>query len=210
MTTAILKLTMEAALPATTPASPAEAEALPDDLMLARRAASGDSRAFERLYRLNVDRIYGLCLRLCHGDSSRAEQATQDAFVRAWEKLASFRGESRFSTWMHRLTVNVVLGERRLLRRWVSFEDEVQSGVDGQDGVDRLDPIEPLRQEDIGSRIDLERALAKLPRGARTVLMLHDIEGYQHDEISALTGIAIGTSKAQLHRARRLLQAMLS
>ncbi len=206
MTTAILNLTMEAALPATTPVPQAE----PDDTVLARRAASGDSRAFEQLYRLNVDRIYGLCLRLCHGDSSRAEQATQDAFVRAWEKLSSFRGESRFSTWMHRLTVNVVLGEHRLLRRWVTFEDEVQSGVDGQDGVDGMDAIEPLRQEDIGSRIDLERALAKLPKGARTVLMLHDIEGYQHDEISALTGIAIGTSKAQLHRARRLLQAMLS
>ncbi|WP_273455113.1 RNA polymerase sigma factor [Nevskia ramosa] len=206
MTTAILNLTMEAALPATTPVPQAE----PEDHVLARRAASGDSRAFEQLYRLNVDRIYGLCLRLCHGDSSRAEQATQDAFVRAWEKLSSFRGESRFSTWMHRLTVNVVLGEHRLLRRWVTFEDEVQSGVDGQDGVDGMDAIEPLRQEDIGSRIDLERALAKLPKGARTVLMLHDIEGYQHDEISALTGIAIGTSKAQLHRARRLLQAMLS
>ncbi len=208
MTTAILNLTMEAALPATTPTSQAEVE--PEDHLLARLAAGGDSRAFERLYRLNVDRIYGLCLRLCHGDSSRAEQATQDAFVRAWEKLASFRGESRFSTWMHRLTVNVVLGEHRLLRRWVTFEDEVQAGIDGQDGVDGLDPVEPLRQEDLGSRIDLERALAKLPKGARTVLMLHDVEGYQHDEISELTGIAVGTSKAQLHRARRLLQAMLS
>lgn len=206
MTTAILTLTMEAALPAETSTSQVEAE----DHQLARLAASGDPRAFERLYRLNVDRIYGLCLRLCHGDASRAEQATQDAFVRAWEKLGSFRGESRFSTWMHRLTVNVVLGEHRLLRRWVTFEDEVQSGVEGQEGVEGLDPIEPLRQEDIGSRIDLERALAKLPKGARTVLMLHDIEGYQHDEISELTGIAIGTSKAQLHRARRLLQAMLS
>ena len=206
MTTATLTMTMDAALPAAA-ASP---EAEPEDHALARRAAAGDARAFERLYRLNVDRIYGLCLRLCHGDSSRAEQATQDAFVRAWEKLSSFRGESRFSTWMHRLTVNVVLGEHRLLRRWVTFEDEIQPAVDGEAGSEGLDPIESVRQEDLGSRIDLERALARLPKGARTVLMLYDVEGYQHDEISEMTGIAVGTSKAQLHRARRLLQAMLS
>lgn len=204
MTTATLSLTMVA----TTPDPPAAIE--PDDHALVRRAAGGDARAFERLYRQNSARIYGLCLRLCHGDAAKAEQATQDAFVRAWEKLASFRGESRFSTWLHRLTVNVVLGEHRLLRRWVSFEDELQPGHDGQGDGDGLDPVEPPRQEDLGSRIDLERAIARLPKGARTVLMLHDVEGYQHDEISELTGIAVGTSKAQLHRARRLLQGMLS
>ncbi|HET7797584.1 MAG TPA: RNA polymerase sigma factor [Nevskia sp.] len=207
MTTAILNLTMEAAVTVTAPLPQAE----PEDHALVRLAAAGDAAAFERLYRANVDRVYGLCLRLCHGDSARAEQSTQDAFVRAWEKLGSFRGESRFSTWMHRLTVNVVLGEHRLLKRWVTFEDDVQPQAgDGSDGSDGLDPVEPVRQEDIGTRIDLERALAKLPKGARTVLMLHDVEGYQHDEISALTGIAVGTSKAQLFRARRLLQAMLS
>ncbi|WP_439640827.1 RNA polymerase sigma factor [Nevskia sp.] len=206
MTTATLTMTMDAALPA----AAAGPDAGPEDHQLARLAAAGDARAFEQLYRANVDRIYGLCLRLCHGDVARAEQATQDAFVRAWEKLGSFRGESRFSTWMHRLTVNVVLGEHRLLRRWVTFEDEFQPGADGEAGSAGLDPIEPIRQEDLGSRIDLERALAKLPKGARTVLMLYDVEGYQHDEISELTGIAVGTSKAQLHRARRLLQAMLS
>ena len=91
----------------------------------------------------------------------------------------------------------------------MTFEDEIQSGADGVDGEDGLDPVEPVRQEDIGARIDLERALAKLPKGARTVLVLHDIEGYQHDEISDLTGIAVGTSKAQLHRARRLLRNWL-
>ena len=206
MTTAAPTTTIDAALDADA-ASP---EAEPLDHRLARAAAAGDAPAFEQLYRLNVDRIHGLCLRLCHGDASRAEQATQDAFVRAWEKLASFRGESRFSTWMHRLTVNVVLGEHRLLRRWVSFEDEVQSSQDGESDGHGLDPIEPVRQDDIGTRIDLERALAKLPKGARTVLLLYDVEGYQHEEISELTGIAVGTSKAQLHRARRLLQALLA
>ena len=205
MTTATLTVRMEAGL---TPAT-ANPSVQADDLALVRRAAEGDARAFETLYRAHIDRIYGLCCRLCHGDTARAEQATQDAFVRAWEKLGSFRGESRFGTWMHRLTVNVVLGEHRLLRRWVTFEDEIQSGTDGVDGEDGLDPVEPVRQEDIGARIDLERALAKLPKGARTVLVLHDIEGYQHDEISDLTGIAVGTSKAQLHRARRLLRNWL-
>lgn len=189
-------------VPASDPAS--------DEHALVQRAADGDARAFEQLYRAHVDRIYGLCCRLCHGDRARAEQSTQDAFVRAWEKLASFRGESRFGTWLHRLTVNVVLGEHRLLKRWVSFEDELPPGGDGLDAGDGRDPVEPVRQDDIGSRMDLERALARLPKGARAVLVLHDIEGYQHDEISDLTGIAIGTSKAQLHRARRLLREWLS
>jgi RNA polymerase sigma-70 factor (ECF subfamily) len=174
------------------------------DHALARRAAAGDSRAFEQLYRAHVDRIHGLCCRLCHGDTARAEQSTQDAFVRAWEKIGSFRGESRFGTWLHRLTVNVVLGEHRLLKRWVTFDDAI--AVDGDESV----PVELiLRQEDIGSQVDLERALARLPKGARAVLILHDVEGYQHDEISTLTGIAVGTSKAQLHRARRLLREWL-
>jgi RNA polymerase sigma-70 factor (ECF subfamily) len=176
----------------------------PDDLTLVRLAAAGDARAFERLYRLHVDRIFGLCCRLCHGDTARAEQSTQDAFVRAWEKLGSFRGESRFGTWLHRLTVNVVLGEHRLLRRWVTFDDGT-AAADDEGAVAGLAP----HHEDHGLRMDLERLVARLPKGARTVLMLHDVEGYQHEEISELTGIAVGTSKAQLHRARRLLKEWL-
>ena len=175
-----------------------------EDLVLVRQAAAGDSRAFEQLYRMHVDRIFGLCCRLCHGDSARAEQSTQDAFVRAWEKLGSFRGESRFGTWLHRLTVNVVLGEHRLLKRWVSFEDGI-----GTEDESSSDAVLPSQQEDAGLKMDLERAMARLPKGARTVLMLHDIEGYQHEEIASLTGIAVGTSKAQLHRARRLMRGWL-
>ena len=171
---------------------------------LVRRAAAGESAAFERLYRDHVDRIFGLCCRLCHGDTARAEQSTQDAFVRAWERLGSFRGESRFGTWMHRLTVNVVLGEHRLLRRWVTFEDGNGSEDESAEADERTHS-----HEDPGTNIDVERALAKLPKGARAVLVLHDIEGYQHSEISQLTGIAVGTSKAQLHRARRLLKEYL-
>lgn len=175
---------------------------------LVRAAVDGDARAFEGLYRCHVDRIYGLCFRLCGGDAARAEQSTQDAFVRAWEKLGSFRGDSRFGTWMHRLTVNVVLGEHRLLKRWVTFDDGSIEGDDLAPGGDERWPAQ-VDGVDLGTRMDLERALARLPKGARTVMVLHDIEGYPHEEIAALTGIAVGTSKAQLHRARRLLKEWL-
>jgi RNA polymerase sigma-70 factor (ECF subfamily) len=197
---------MESVLATATAASVPSANAVGDseDLTLVRQAAAGDARAFELLYRTHVDRIYGLCCRLCHGDTARAEQSCQDAFVRAWEKLGSFRGESRFGTWLHRLTVNVVLGEHRLLKRWVTFEDGI-----GNDEDSPADELMPSQQEDTGLKMDLERAMARLPKGARTVLMLHDIEGYQHEEIASLTGIAVGTSKAQLHRARRLMRGWL-
>lgn len=174
------------------------------DLQLARRAADGDVGAFERLYRKHVSRVYGLCVRLVDGDRLRAEQATQDAFVRAWEKIGSFRGDAQFSTWLHRLTVNVVLGEHRLLKRWVNLETSLPE-VEGSDSAS----MDFHPQTHIQDRMDLERALAKLPPGARAVLMLHDIEGYRHEEIAQLTGIAVGTSKAQLHRARKLMKEWL-
>lgn len=166
-----------------------------------RAAAKGDSKAFERLYRRHVGKVYGLCWRLCSGDAAKADQAAQDAFVRAWEKLSSFRGESAFGTWLHRLTVNVVLGEHRLLKRWTTFEDAEEAGVP-----------EPSHHPtaNLGEQMDLERALTRLPKGARAVLVLHDIEGWQHDEIASATGIAVGTSKAQLHRARKLMKEWLA
>ena len=177
------------------------AEGPGDEALLVGRARDGDSRAFEQLYRRHADRVYGLCWRLCDGDRAKAEQATQDAFVRAWEKLDSVRGEAQFGTWLHRITVNVVLGERRLLQRWTTFEDAESAGPR---------PELTVPAEDPGLSRDLERALARLPKGARTVLWLHDVEGYLHEEISALTGIAVGTSKAQLHRARKLMKEQLS
>jgi RNA polymerase sigma-70 factor (ECF subfamily) len=179
----------------------------PEDLALARQAARGDLRAFEQLYRTHVGRVHGLCCRLCGGDKSRADAATQDAFVRAWEHIGSFRGEARFSTWLHRLTVNVVLGEKRLLKRWISFEEQTPAETDDDDSHSTAAQRAP--HQDVGLHMDLERAVARLPKGARTVLFLHDVEGYQHDEIAELTGIAVGTSKAQLHRARRLLREWL-
>jgi RNA polymerase sigma-70 factor (ECF subfamily) len=170
---------------------------------LVAAAVGGDSRAFEQLYRANVGRVYGLCVRLVSGDRVKAEQYTQDAFVRAWESLGSFRGGSRFSTWMHRLTVNVVLGDYRLLKRWVSFDDVAD------EGELPAEPPSEHPQQRLGQRMDLDKALARLPKGARAVLILHDVEGYQHNEIAQLTGIAVGTSKAQLHRARKLMKEYL-
>jgi RNA polymerase sigma-70 factor (ECF subfamily) len=171
-----------------------------DEALLVGRARDGDARAFEQLYRRHSDQVYGLCVRLCHGDRAKAEQATQDAFVRAWEKLDGFRGDAQFGTWLHRITVNVVLGEHRLLQRWTTFEDAEAAG-----------PREELAMppEDPTLSRDLERALARLPKGARTVLWLHDVEGYLHEEIAELTGIAVGTSKAQLHRARKMMKEHL-
>lgn len=170
-----------------------------EESALVARARGGDVAAFETLYRRHVDRVHGLCWRLCDGDERRADQATQDSFVRAWQKLGTFRGEAQFSTWMHRIAVNVVLGEKRLLKRWVTFEDELPA-------VEAAAPSDASRSD---LRRDLSAALAKLPKGARAVLLLHDVEGYRHDEIAGMTGIAVGTSKAQLHRARKLMKEFL-
>ena len=134
-------------------------------------------------------------------DRARAEELTQDVFVRAWEKLTLFRGESSFGTWLHRMTVNLVLNARKTEGRQRSrYEDD-----DEGDGIDAL-PARPLAP---GDRMDLEAAIAKLPKGARRVFVLHDVEGYKHEEIAQMTGVATGTSKAQLHRARRLLREVL-
>jgi len=165
-----------------------------------RLAQQGDVAAFERLYRENIDRVYALCLRMS-GDAERAQELAQDVFVRAWEKLGSFEGKSAFSTWLHRLAVNVVLGSRRA--------EAIRIGrVFGTDDLEAYET--PARgSSDPGHAMDLERAIAALPSGARTVFVLHDVEGYKHEEIAEQHGIAVGTCKAQLHRARRLLREAL-
>jgi RNA polymerase sigma-70 factor (ECF subfamily) len=165
-----------------------------------RRAQQGDVAAFERLYRENVDRIYALCLRMC-GDGVRAQELAQDVFVRAWEKLGGFEGKSAFSTWLHRLAVNVVLGSRRA--------EGIRVGkVFGTDDLEAYET--PTRPPDPGEALDLERAIARLPPGAKAVFVLHDVEGYKHREIAVMLEIATGTSKRQLHRARMLMRKHLS
>jgi len=165
------------------------------------KARAGDQLAFEQLYRMHCDRIYGLCWRMCGGDRGLAEDMVQEAFVRAWNKLDLFKGDSKFGTWLHRLTINVVLSDRRIrvkrLRREQEFSDDIERVQVGD------------RDVFAGLRKDLEAAIAGLPERARTVLVLYDIEGYQHDEIAELTGMAVGSSKAQLHRARKLVQEAL-
>lgn len=169
-----------------------------DDVV--RRAQAGDGSAFDGLYEAHVGRIYALCLRMC-ADPAEAELRTQDVFVRMWQRLPSFRGESLFSTWLHRLAVNVVLEDRRAAARRSARAEQLED-------IGTL-PEASIPARDHESRLDLERAIAMLPEGARVVLVLHDVEGYTHEEIAGLCGIAVGTTKAQLHRARRLLRESL-
>jgi RNA polymerase sigma-70 factor (ECF subfamily) len=163
-----------------------------------RAAAAGDRGAFQRLYRLHVGRVHGAVYRLAGCDHARAEDLTQDAFVRAWQKLPGFRHESAFGTWLYRLAVNVALMDIRARGADpVSMRDEEQLPDPGQ-----LPFCAAEREE-------LQRAIGQLPPGARAVLVLHDIEGWRHDEIGHALGIAAGTSKAQLHRARGLLRKLV-
>jgi RNA polymerase sigma-70 factor, ECF subfamily len=166
-------------------------------------AAGGDRRAFERLYRANVTRVFSVCARMV-ADRTRAEELTQDVFVRAWDKLHLFRGESSFSTWLHRMAVNVVLNARKAEGRMrAKFED-----TDEDLGLDAL--AARVSTVGAGEVLDIEAAIAKLPPGARRVFVLHDVEGYKHDEIAERLGVTTGATKAQLHRARLLLREALT
>jgi RNA polymerase sigma-70 factor (ECF subfamily) len=164
------------------------------------RARRGDAAAFEELYREHSGRVYALARRMAD-DETMAKDLTQEVFIRLWQKLDSFRGESEFSTWLTRMAINHCLNrlgdEKRRTSRVFTTDD--------------LTPFEGVqRQNTPGAGIDLERAIAQLPTGARTVFVLHDVEGYKHSEIAKMTGVAEGTVKAQLHRARKLLQAAMN
>ncbi|MEX0912487.1 MAG: RNA polymerase sigma factor [Gemmatimonadota bacterium] len=166
---------------------------------LVRRSQAGDAAAFETLYREHCDRIYAVCLRLS-GDSQQAAELTQDVFVRAWSALAGFRGEAAFGTWLHRIAFNVVRQSQRSEKRRHS-RIEIREDVE---------PIgQPTREPDRGDMIDLERAIAQLPPRARNALVLHDIHGYRCREVAEITGTAVGTIQAHLHRARKLLKEIL-
>ena len=163
--------------------------AAPDDIV--RRAQQGDVSAFEILYRTHAAAVFALCRRMT-GNDRDARDLVQDVFVRAWERLRTFRGESSLLTWLHRLAVNVFLVDLRSASRHPT--DELSDDIAGTTASDRID-----------NRLDLDAALARLPAGARTVFVLHDIHGYSHQEIAQMTGIAAGTARAQLWRARRAL-----
>jgi RNA polymerase sigma factor (sigma-70 family) len=188
---------MIAACPAIGPTmSPASAGANDSDDV--RAAAAGDRGAFQRLYHLHVGRVHGAVFRLAGYDHARAEDLTQDAFIRAWQKLPGFRHESAFGTWLYRLAVNLALMDIRSR---------------GADPVSMLDDEHLPDHGDTpfcaAERDELERAVSLLPPRARAVLVLHDIEGWKHEEIGAELDMAVGTSKAQLHRARGLLRKVL-
>jgi RNA polymerase sigma-70 factor, ECF subfamily len=178
----------------TTDSTAAAKDAEAADVALAQ---SGDGRAFERLYRTHVPRVHGLVRRML--DSGDTDDLTQDVFVRAWEKLHTFRGESAFGTWLHRLAVNVILARRK------SVGSERQRFKDGEGTLEGV----AGRHHPVEHGLDFEEALRRLPEKARQVFVLHDVQGYRHEEIGKLLGIVPGTSKSQLHHARMALRKHL-
>lgn len=183
---------------------PDSSRVTPDLPALVRRAVDGDANAFEALYRATTGRIFATCLRMT-ADRMRAVELTQDVYVRVWEKLPTFRGESAVESWMHRIAVNVVLeSERSAARRNARVESRTDlAEVESQ----QLVSFTTSHDDD---RMDLEAAIAALPPATRRAFVLHDIEGYRHEEISRMTGTAQGTLRAQLFKARRMLMEALS
>jgi len=169
----------------------------PDQAQWITRARDGDQTAFECLYRAHVGRVYGLCLRMT-GHPQTAEDLTQETFVSAWRSLSAFEGRSGFSTWLHRIAVNAVLARGR------SPQGRGEFSMTGDEGEQR--DFEMPEDMDAATPIDLERAIATLPAGARDVMVLYGVYGYSHEEAADMLGVAVGTCKAQLHRARRLLR----
>ena len=182
------------------PSPSAMSEEKPAVLDSIRRAQAGDVDAFELLYREHAGRIYALCLRLKAGDTTDATELMQDVFIKAWRRLATFRGDSAFSSWLHRLAVNTMLENARSDGRRTAR-------------VLTMDDTSPLagaaRSSGIELKMDMENAIASLPKGARLAFVLHDVEGYRHQEIAEQLSVSVGTIKAQLHRARRLLRERL-
>lgn len=181
-----------------------QSQSAADDLELVRAAASGDAAAFERLYAQHHRRVYSLCLRML-GNQTQAEDLTQEVFLQVFKKLGSFRGDSAFTTWLHRLTVNQVLMHFR--KRGVKLEHTSEEG-DFTNVTET--PLQSTRRISMVDRLALEKSVAQLPPGYRSVFVLHDVEGYEHEEIAGMLGVSIGTSKSQLHKARMRLREFLT
>lgn len=182
------------------PASGPDVATVPDKALV-RAAVAGDVQAYEAIYRRHAPRLYAVVWRICGRHAARAEDVLQDTFIKAWRSLPGFRFESALGTWLQRLAVNTALMELRAR----SGRDDLDAG---DEGLDALAAIED-GQRCAGTGLDLERAVATLPPRARAVLVLHDIEGWKHHEIAEELGMAVGSSKAQLHRARGLLRERL-
>lgn len=173
------------------------------DYALAQAASAGDMSAFEQLYERHNRRVYSLCLRMT-SNTAEAEDLTQEVFIQLFRKTGSFRGESAFTTWLHRLTVNQVLMHFR--KRGVKME---QTTDDGETPIQIVKGTENPNAMPIVDRIALDKAIAQLPPGYRTVFILHDIEGHEHEEVARMIGVSVGTSKSQLHKARMKLRGLL-
>jgi len=173
------------------------------DLALTQKAAKGDMPAFEELYERHNRRVYSLCLRMTQ-NITEAEDLTQEAFIQLFRKIGSFRGDSAFTTWLHRLTVNQVLMHFR--KNSVKRERTTE---EGETPVQIVQGTENPNQMPVVDRIALDRAIAQLPPGYRTVFVLHDVEGHEHEEIARMLNVAVGTSKSQLHKARMKLRGLL-
>jgi len=173
-----------------------------------RLAQSGDAGAFERIYQLHNRRVYALCLRMV-GNTAEAEDLAQDAFMQLFRKIGTFRGESAFSTWLHRLAVNVVLMKLRKKRLPETSLDETNDPDDESSGPRKEMGTQDLLLTGSIDRVHLERAIEQLPPGYKQVFVLHDIQGFEHNEIAGLMKCSIGNSKSQLHKARMRLRELL-
>ena len=194
----------DAAIPLWQVATPSNAAAMPaTDYELTRRSAAGDPSAFEELYTRHSRRVYSLCLRMT-ANTAEAEDLAQEVFIQLHRKVGSFRGESPFTTWLHRLTVNQVLMHFR--RRGVRVE---QPGGEGEAPQQVVLGTENPSQMPVVDRIALDKAVSQLPPGYRAVFVLHDVEGHEHEEVARLLGCSVGTSKSQLHKARMKLRQLL-
>jgi RNA polymerase sigma-70 factor (ECF subfamily) len=173
-----------------------------------RLAQQGDAAAFESIYQMHSRRVYALCLRMV-GDAVEAEDLTQEAFLQLFRKIHTFRGESAFSSWLHRLTANIVLMRFRKKRPTTVSLDEMVRPDDEKERSAFETGAPDLRLTGLFDRVNLHTALAQLPEGYKSMFLLHDVHGYEHNEIAAMLGCSVGNSKSQLHKARKRLRELL-
>jgi RNA polymerase sigma-70 factor (ECF subfamily) len=175
-----------------------------------RRAQQGDAEGFERLYKLHSRRVYGLCLRMMKGNASEAEDLTQEAFLHLFRKIGTFRAESAFSTWLHRVTFNIVLMRlrKKTVAEMMSLEETNDPGEEKDLLLKEVGSAD-VRLSGLVDRVNLQRAVNQLPLGYRSIFLLHDVKGYEHNEIASMLGCSIGNSKSQLHKARVILRQLL-
>jgi RNA polymerase sigma-70 factor (ECF subfamily) len=175
-----------------------------------RRAQQGDAEGFERLYKLHSRRVYALCLRMMKGNASEAEDLTQEAFLHLFRKIGTFRAESAFSTWLHRVTFNIVLMRlrKKTVAEMMSLEETNDPGEEKDLLLKEVGSAD-VRLSGLVDRVNLQRAVNQLPLGYRSIFLLHDVKGYEHNEIASMLGCSIGNSKSQLHKARVVLRQLL-